>query len=116
TVMETGERLMLTGLNFPIRSSLTNEPQAMGDVRDSAYQDTAGLRAPTHREYLQMEPEVGLPLWTAARLSATFPYVTPAARPELSISGKTDAVARRRSFHLIDGGYYDNYGVAAALD
>jgi hypothetical protein len=116
TVMETGERVMLTGLTFPVRSSLTNEPQAMGNVQDSAYQGTAGLRAPTHREYLQLEPALGLPLWTAARLSATFPYVTPAARPELSIPSDKSAASRRRQFHFLDGGYYDNYGVAAALD
>ena len=41
---------------------------------------------------------------TAVRLSATFPLVTPAARAEAS------------GFHVVDGGYYDNAGVAAALE
>src|SRR5260370_17793473 len=36
-------------------------------------------------------------------LASTFPYVTPAARPETEdLDG----------FHVIDGGYYDNYGVS----
>ena len=40
---------------------------------------------------------------TAARLSASFPYVTPTPRP------------RTVNYHIADGGYYDNYGVAAAV-
>jgi hypothetical protein len=42
---------------------------------------------------------------TAVRMSATFPYVSPAAR----------AKSERPTWHLMDGGYYDNYGVATAL-
>ncbi len=44
---------------------------------------------------------------TAARLSATFPFVTPAARPD------DPAVPR---FHVVDGGYYDNYGMATLAE
>jgi Patatin-like phospholipase len=44
---------------------------------------------------------------TAARLSATFPFVTPAARPN------DKSVAR---FHVVDGGYYDNYGMATLAE
>jgi hypothetical protein len=44
---------------------------------------------------------------TAARLSATFPFVTPAARPE------DKSVPR---FHVVDGGYYDNYGMATLAE
>ena len=44
---------------------------------------------------------------TAARLSSTFPWVTPAARPD------TDS---EKEIHLVDGGYYDTYGVASMLD
>jgi hypothetical protein len=46
--------------------------------------------------------DVGLEIATAARLSAAFPYVSPAA---------TLKVGERSSFHLVDGGYYDNYGL-----
>ena len=45
-----------------------------------------------------------LPAATAARLSATFPYVSPAARGALD----DEAVFGE---HCVDGGYYDNYGV-----
>ena len=44
-------------------------------------------------------------LVTAARLSATFPYVSPAARP--NIAGT--------QIHAVDGGYTDNYGMATLL-
>ncbi|HVU44726.1 MAG TPA: patatin-like phospholipase family protein [Terracidiphilus sp.] len=43
-----------------------------------------------------------IPVGRAARLSATFPYVTPVARP---------AKAKHQP-HMIDGGLYDNYGMA----
>ena len=45
---------------------------------------------------------------TAARLSASFPYVAPAARPDLD-TPYGDA------FHIVDGGYYDNYGIDALI-
>ncbi len=50
---------------------------------------------------------VKLRVSTAARLSATFPYVSPAARPEHW--GK-------EPHHLVDGGIYDNFGLRAAMD
>jgi hypothetical protein len=46
---------------------------------------------------------------TAARLSATFPYVTPVARGRLPDG-------RPCGNHLADGGYFDNYGVHSAVD
>ncbi len=51
--------------------------------------------------------DVKLRVSTAARLSATFPYVSPAARPERW--GK-------EPHHLVDGGIYDNFGLLAAMD
>ncbi len=41
---------------------------------------------------------------TAARLSAAFPYVSPASAP-------ADPDPRRPHYHVVDGGYYDNYGL-----
>ena len=49
---------------------------------------------------------VDIQLPTAARLSATFPYVSPSARPPEG----------RPSFrHFGDGGYFDNYGLYSAM-
>ncbi len=44
---------------------------------------------------------------TAARLSAAYPYVSPAARAKEG--GKA-------AHHVVDGGYYDNYGVSSLVD
>jgi hypothetical protein len=43
---------------------------------------------------------------SAARLSASFPYVTPASRSDLN--GPRP--------HVVDGGYYDNYGMATLVE
>lgn len=50
--------------------------------------------------------KLDVPVVRAARLSATFPYVTPAARPE-----KAD-----HQPHMMDGGFYDNYGMATLTE
>lgn len=51
---------------------------------------------------------------TAARLSATFPYVSPAARGLVNDpTGKEYPGAR---YHLVDGGYYDNYGMTSVVE
>ena len=90
TVMEAGQRLMITPITF-----------------------APAVRSPTLQEFLfgtvAATPEPDVDLWTAARLSATFTYISPPARSWL------DARKTQRE-HLIDGGYYDNYGVTSALD
>ena len=46
---------------------------------------------------------------TAVRLSASFPYVGPAARPDRKSPTVPD-------LHYVDGGYYDNYGINSLLE
>ena len=58
----------------------------------------------------ELYPGADMAVVTAARLSATFPYVTPIARPPLP--EECDAHA----FHVADGGYYDNFGVVTAIE
>lgn len=58
-------------------------------------------------------PVEGYPLCTVdvvtgARLSAAFPWVSPAAMPK-----SEDGLPLRRYEHQLDGGYYDNYGLLA---
>jgi Dyp-type peroxidase family len=47
-----------------------------------------------------------LPVVTAARLASTFPYVTPATRAQV----------RAPAYHLTDGGFWDNFGIVAAVE
>jgi hypothetical protein len=58
------------------------------------------------RDFYEMYPHEDLAVVTAVRLAATFPYVTPAARPDHST---------KDDYHMIDGGYYDNYGISSLL-
>jgi predicted acylesterase/phospholipase RssA len=46
---------------------------------------------------------------TAVRLSASFPYVAPAARPNVRSPMSPD-------YHFVDGGYYDNYGINSLIE
>jgi Patatin-like phospholipase len=86
TVQETGERLIL--------SPVAIEPRKGSGRRDLA----------------EMLPGNDLKLVTAARLSATFPYVSPHAKPDVA----PDFTGR--AFRAVDGGYYDNSGIVSALD
>jgi hypothetical protein len=52
------------------------------------------------------------PVTSAVRMSATFPYITPAARAHRF--DKSDW--REAEYHVVDGGYYDNYGMAALVE
>ena len=59
---------------------------------------------PSFQTILRNEPQrVDLSPVAAARMSASFPFVTPTPRP------------REVAYHFADGGYYDNYGVGAAV-
>jgi hypothetical protein len=65
---------------------------------------------------------------TAARLSATFPYVSPSPRaarfttyssdkkPRTSLINITSSDNKESNYHIIDGGYFDNSGVATAIE
>ena len=57
-----------------------------------------------------------LSLVTAARLSATFPWVSPAARP-ITIDDVPPVIKDKAiTYHIVDGGYYDNYGVSTLVN
>jgi predicted acylesterase/phospholipase RssA len=78
----------------------TGEPLLLGttDLADEQ-------RIPKHLSFYRLYPSTDLPVVTAVRLAATFPFVSPAAR---ILSGK-------REYHMIDGGYYDNPGVSSLV-
>lgn len=59
------------------------------------------------RELSELYSRFDLHPMTAARLSATFPFVSPTPRIDADVAER---------FHFVDGGYYDNFGVATAVD
>jgi hypothetical protein len=83
TVVETGERFLLGTTDLSYARGRTS-------LRDRQFPQFAGH---------------DISLVTAARLSATFPYVSPAARPDIPGT----------QIHAVDGGYTDNYGMATLL-
>ena len=100
TVVESGEPLVFA--NADLKSS---KPDELG-----------------RRTLAQFLPARDVPVVTAVRLAATFPYVTPASRALLAQSGvpdldpkKRDDLQRNATYHVVDGGYYDNYGVNTLL-
>lgn len=87
TVVETGEQFLLTPLDLP-----------------------PGWRT---RRFYDVYPGYDLRAVTAARLSATFPWVSPIAQAR----SEDDQPPRGyRQLHLADGGYFDNYGVVTAVN
>jgi hypothetical protein len=58
------------------------------------------------RLHMYRGKKLDVPIVRAARLSATFPFVTPAARPS-----KAD-----HEPHMMDGGFFDNYGIATLTE
>jgi len=60
-------------------------------------------------QFHELYKDHDLSIATAARLSATFPFVTPAARADLGGPAQPQ-------FHVVDGGYYDNYGMATLVE
>src|SRR5439155_13797592 len=95
TFVETGERLLLSTTDF-------KSPRAPGDTTTTGWQVFG-------RSDHQKEISRDVSVVTAARLSATFPFVTPAAR---IFQGNVFGNAH----HVVDGGYYDNYGVATLIE
>ena len=73
---------------------------ATTDIRRS---QVSGL---AQRTFSELYSNSDLRLVTAVRLAATYPFVTPASR----------ALDSTTEYHVVDGGYYDNYGVSSALE
>ena len=91
TIVETGARFLLS-------------TTTMGPGPTSENGQMIG-----RKEFSTLYGDYDVPIVTAARLSASFPYVTPAAR-----IWKQDLFAK--DYHIVDGGFYDNYGIATTIE
>jgi hypothetical protein len=69
-------------------------------------------RQTTSKSFHSLYDGYDLPVATAVRLSSTFPYVTPAARAYFIEKGDVP----EPQYHVVDGGYYDNYGIATLVE
>lgn len=92
TLAESGMRYLISPVEIPMPAGVPGVPPRRGGWT-------------VHDLY----PYGDIAVVTAARLSATFPYITPISRPD-STASEGDA------YHVADGGYYDNFGVITALE
>ena len=118
-IAEDGRRLIVC--NQRIDSQISQQVNSMQPVkREKAQYEKDEEQTLVPQQLLSIDSihlrdldEVGhqnITLATAARLNANFPFVV--SSPELA--NPTDAASRKPPFHIMDGGYYDNYGVNLA--
>ena len=95
TVSETGEQLLISPIDLSEPGKALSCPKSRPPSAEKRQV----------RSIFGLYPKSDMSVVTAARLSATFPYVTPIARPVLPEGCPCKA------YHIADGGYYDNFGV-----
>jgi hypothetical protein len=99
-MIEDSRRLVIS--NLDLRYAISNDGPTQSREENQPWADNLSIDAV---EFFRLFPEThgSLPLSTAIRMSASFPFFSPA----VSLPTKP----RRR---VVDAGYYDNYGVALA--
>ena len=100
TIVETGQAMAFATSQFPTETYRLAFDRA---ARQSPLAESANLVFGFSKGDETRGGPVAVEVATAARLSAAFPFVSPAA------TLATEAGNPR--FHLVDGGYYDNYGL-----
>lgn len=113
TVVETGERMMISTSDLCEKRGPLDECSQRADKLISASPGLAvqPINAPYGRtSFYSFLDGYDIPIVTAVRLSASFPYVTPAPRADIALGES------KNYKHLADGGYYDNYGVSSLLE
>jgi len=103
TTVEGGARFLLANYELP---TLPGQPHQEKLGGNESYPAQSFLDV--YRDENNARQSIDLPLATAAQMSATFPYVSSAARIPLSFT--------KSQYHFIDGGYYDNDGTASAIE
>ncbi|HAC63182.1 MAG TPA: hypothetical protein DCF68_06485 [Cyanothece sp. UBA12306] len=98
TLVEDGRRFLISPikLNDKTLGNLTAEPPSI-------------LDDPKALDFHTLYNGYDLEITTAARLSASFPYVSPIARNE----SKTSLT---HNYHVADGGFFDNAGLFTAIE
>ena len=111
TIAETGEPLLFSTTNlYPDCNPEGEESDGIGA------HFTPPWRGPRLMTFACLYSGFDIDLVTATRLASGFPYVLPVPRawPDPGLGDGHDEDFKFR-YHLIDGGYYDNYGVNTAV-
>jgi hypothetical protein len=107
TVAETGEPFLFSTTQLKTIGSDEQLPGFSPSLRRA----DPSWRSPRLTTFAEFYGDSDIDLVTAARLASGFPYVLPIPRAYRvdQPADVNDDVALK--YHLIDGGYYDNYGV-----
>ncbi len=92
TVVDDGRRFLISPMTF-------------GRANDDKFVDFNTLYG-----------EYDMSVVTAARLSATFPYISPVCRPYVSPVRRSNINLKGKNYHIADGGYFDNSGVFTVVE
>jgi hypothetical protein len=111
TVVETGDRFLLSNYSVFAGKAGTFEVLPAASFLGVYGRETI-LPLPVPKPVPHRGGFADLSLLTAARLSATFTYISPAARlPFEDAQG-----SMQNAYHFVDGGYYDNDGTNSAIE
>lgn len=94
TLVEDGRRFLISPLTFV--GAMSNQA-AKSEMMEHKFADFNTLYG-----------DYDMSVVTAARLSATFPYISPICRNNIGLKG--------RNYHVADGGYFDNSGVFTVVE
>ncbi len=119
TIVDDGQQALFSNLNlcrlqevqrqpFKGRSQKVSDPSLRRHFPDPGSINTRKTNCPNSSDGRGLP---NLDASTAARLSATFPWVSPVARIDLHPDDKLSGPG----YHFADGGYFDNFGTMAAI-
>lgn len=111
TVVETGDRFLLSNYSVFAGKQGTDEVLPAASFlgvygRENILPESNPQRIPGRGAFADIS------LATAARLSASFTYVSPAARLPFEDAEGTF----QNAYHFVDGGYYDNDGTNSVIE
>jgi hypothetical protein len=107
TVVETGDRFLLS--NYSAFSEAVGREQILPA---GSFLGVYGREALIHPPISGRGGYADISLFTAARLSASFTYVSPPTRLPFEMSFDKGQSA----YHFVDGGYYDNDGTNSVIE
>lgn len=111
TVVETGDRFLLSNYSVFATKEGTDEVQPAASFLGVYGRETI-LPLPSPPPVPGRGGFADISILTAARLSASFTYVSPATRLPFAEADHTFGNA----YHFVDGGYYDNDGTNSAIE
>jgi hypothetical protein len=104
-LVEDGRRILIS--NLDLSGCAATELDSISQKKDpyASYLDASGI------ELRELAPAQfnGLKLVTAARMNASYPFITPAGTLGVTLPGNAENPPMR--LRVVDAGYYDNFGV-----